>query len=377
MFSRPANIRMLALAALLASSVMAQDWAGRGRVQGRVTDENGKGIPNATITIRLADDPEAGPEPFSANKKGDYSYLGLVGANYIISAAAEGYITVERLAQVSEFGSGVRVDIELPANPYGAVNEGNELLDAGDFAGARAKYESVLEKLDAEPRLALQTRIGDTYFEEGNFAAAQSIYEEALPKLPADQQLHVLLRLGECYMQAGEFEAARAQFDGAIGQLPPVDQARVMMKVAQIHDLQGHRDKAIETLEEAQSLDPENVGVLQLLADLLMRVGREEEAQEYLAKLPEGVELPTDMLLNMGIREYNSGNLDGAFTYFEQAVAEHPELAAAYYYRGLVHLSRGANDLARDDLRRFLELDPTAPQAAEAKEFLKFLEEGS
>ena len=177
MFDRSIVVRLLLLGTLLASPSVAQDWAGRGRVQGRVTDENGKAIPHATITIHVADDPESGPEPFKANKKGEYSYLGLAGGTYIITAAAEGYIAIERLAQVSEFGAGKRVDLKLTANPFAAVGEGNALLDAGDYAGARAKYESVLDKLDPQQRAALESRIGDTHFEEGNVSAALPFYK--------------------------------------------------------------------------------------------------------------------------------------------------------------------------------------------------------
>ncbi len=49
-------------------------------------------------------------------------------------------------------------------------------------------------------------------------------------------------------------------------------------------------------------------------------------------------------------------------------------MATALYYRGLVYLGRGENDLAAVDLRKFLELEPDSPKAAEAKEFLSYLE---
>ena len=64
-------------------------------------------------------------------------------------------------------------------------------------------------------------------------------------------------------------------------------------------------------MKSALESSPGNVAVLQLIADLLGRAGRDEEAQAYLAQLPADAKLPPDMLLNVGIQKYNDGDLEG------------------------------------------------------------------
>lgn len=371
----PAVVSAFALL-LFAGSLAGQEWTGKGRISGVVKNQQDQPIQGATVTLHRAGQPGAGPEPLSTDKKGRWDYLGLAGGTWVVTVEAEGYQSTEQGARVSEFQRLASVTTVMPADPMAAVNEGNALLESGDFAAARAKYLSVLSTLDPGRQAALGSRIGDTYFEEGNLAAAQTQYEKVLPSLPADQQVHVLLRLGESHSRQGNAAAAREHYERAIPQLTPPEQSRILSIVAQLYDGEGDRRLAIETLQRADSISPQNPLVLQLIADLLTREGRDEEAQAYLSKLPEGVQLPADILLNLGIQEYNAGNLDEAFGYFDRAADENPDSAEVYYYRGLVYLSRAANSDAAADFSRFLELAPEAAEAEEARNFLEYLQDG-
>jgi regulator of sirC expression with transglutaminase-like and TPR domain len=55
-------------------------------------------------------------------------------------------------------------------------------------------------------------------------------------------------------------------------------------------------------------------------------------------------------------------------------VTQNPEYPDGYYYRGLVRLNNQDNAAAVADFKRFLELAPEHPKAAEAREFLSYLE---
>ena len=96
-----------------------------------------------------------------------------------------------------------------------------------------------------------------------------------------------------------------------------------------------------------------------------------------LAQLPEDATLPTDMVLNIGIRLYNEGNTAKALEYFDRAVAEAPDNPEGYYYRGLTSLGLGNNDQAKADFTKLLDMAPDNAHATEVKEYLKFLEGGS
>lgn len=364
----------LLVLALAVAPLAAQDWAGRGRALGVVQDEQGRPIEGAKIQLHLAGSPGSGPEPFYTDKKGRWSYLGLGQGVFQVLIDAEGFMPSEGTYQVDQFGTAKPAEITLARNPQASIGKGDQLLDGGDAAAARVEYMKALEGLDAVGQARLRTRIGDTYLKDGNLEAAQAEYQQALPQLSPEEQSHVRLQLGNAHQSRRDFAAARAEYEKAVALLPPESQASVLLAVAEGYDQEDNRAAAIETLERALALVPGNVQALQVLADLLTREGREEEAQNYLAQLPEDAEIPTDMVLNMGIKLYNDGKSAEALELFDRAVGEDPENPEVYYYRGLSHLSLAENDLATADFKKLLELDPGGPHEAEVREFLEFLE---
>ncbi len=369
----------IALAAtLLAIPLVAQDWAGKGRAQGLIKDEAGNPLAGATVTLLFPPDaPIGGPQPITTNKKGRWSYLGLRGGNWKVLIELEGYVVSEGLLYVNEFQPAKAVETIMIADPGASINKGEQLLEAGNYAEARLEYEKALKEMDDLGQARLRSRIGDTYLAEGNFAAARAEYEKALPYIAPEEQTHIRLQMANSFQQEGKYTEAREQYEALLPGLTPEGQAQVLRTIAQGYGLQGNNAKAIESLEKANELAPGDPDVLQLLADLMMREGRGAEAEAYLAQLPEDVDLPTDMVLNMGIRLYNEGDMPKALEFFNRSVEEHPEEASAYYYRGLTLLSQGEKDGAKADFHKLLEIAPDSPHRAEVEEFLKFLEQDS
>lgn len=366
------TVIMLA-AGLAVAPTQGQDWVGKGRVQGRVTDEQGDPVAGASVTLHLPDEPDAGPEPLTTDGKGKWSYLGLKGGLWEVEIDAEGYVVSTGVVDVNEFKRSPSVNVELRRNPYAFIQEGEALLDAGDAPGARALFEQGMAGLEPEAQAQLRALIGDSYYQEQDFERARDTYRQAIPALEPDEAVHVRIRLADACMQLGDFAAARGQYEQTLPHLGPDGSRQVRLAIAQSHDQEGERDRAVATLEQLLAEHPDDPQALQLIADLLSRAGREDEAQEYLARIPETAELPPDMLLNMGIRQYNDGEYEDALANFERVVQQRPDLADAYYYRGLLMLSQGDNDAARADLERLLELDPDSPYAAEARDFLEHL----
>jgi len=366
------------LLAITVSPLAAQDWAGKGRAQGLVKDEAGKPIEGATITLKFpANNPIGGPEPLLTNKKGRWSFLGMQGGNWKVLIDKEGFLPSEGALYVNEFQPGQAVVITLERDLASSIQKGEQLLEAGEFAAARVEYEKAMPAMDDVGKARLRSRIGDTYMSEGDFAAARAEYSASLPFIAPEEQTHIRLQMANSYQQEGDYAKARSEYEAIIPGLSPEGQAQVLRTVALGYGMQGNNAAAIETLERVVALAPPDPAVLQLLADLLMREGRAGEAEKYMDMLPEDVELPTDMVLNMGIRLYNEGDVAEALDYFERAVEEHPENPEGLYYRGLAYLSQGRNDDAKADFHKLLEIDPDSPHKAEVEEFLKFLEQGS
>jgi len=352
----------------------AQAWAGRGRLQGMVKGPDGNPIEGVKITLRHADDPDTGPKPVYTDAKGRWAQGGLAGGGWTVLLDMEGYQPSQGSVRVSEFAPNESLKLTLAPDPFASIGVGDALSESGRFADARVEYEKAMSNLDPVAAARLRSRIGDTYLAEGDYAAARREYEQALPHIEPGEQAHIRLQMANSYQFEGRHSEARQAYQEVLPLLAAEGQAEVLVAVARSWDQEDNRDQAIVTLERGLELNPGNVELLQVIADLLTRAGREMEAQEYLAQLPEDVELPADLLLNIGIHLYNEGDMEQAYDHFNRAVDQNPELAETYYYRGVVHLGRSENEQARADFHKLLELEPDTAHAEEVQEFLKYIE---
>lgn len=311
------HVAFLVLVALLlsaaASPLLAQAWAGRGRLQGSVKDEAGNPIEGAKVTLTRDG---AGPEPFLTNKKGKWSFLGLTNGMWTVTIEMDGHIPSEGTVAANEFGSSPTINVTLRPIPPEVLAE-----------AAAALSVELLEK-------------GNQLLQEGNTAEARAEYENALAELEVENHPPVLMGIARTYYQEENLEQAEA------------------------------------TLRRIVEIEPDNIDALKLLGSMLVAQGRPDEAKVFMDQLPEGELLDADAYLNVGIDLYNEGNLDEALVEFERVVGNFPELAAAYYYRGLVLLNKGENAAAAADFEKLIELAPDTPRAAEAKDFLEYLKQG-
>ncbi len=336
---------------IAASPLAAQEWAGRGRLQGEIKDEQGKPVVGAQLTFRLGDkgvDPKAsGPKPILTNDHGKWSIGALAGGNWGVLIEKEGYLQSEGTVKVDEFSPSKPVNLVLKVVPKavieaaqkasvgGIIDEGDKQFTAGKWPEARAEYEKALVEIDATNRAKLELRIAKTYLQEKNY-----------PKVEETLQ-------GVLTMESTNIEA-------------------ITILAATQYELK-QTDKAIDTLKAAIAVAPDNVALLQQLVNFLVDAGREEEAKTYMAKLPQGTKVDPASLLNIGIRQYNDGKIPEAFASFDRVVQENPAMAEAYYYRGLCSLGLSKIDAAKADFKKLLELEPDSSHAADAREFLKSL----
>lgn len=364
----------LALGLVVVAPLAAQDWLGRGRAHGEIVDEEGKPVENAKITLHLPGRPEAGPDPEMTGASGRWAFGGLSGGDWTVVIEKEGYITSEGTFRVNEFAAAKPLRIEIQEDVFSGIAAGQSLIDQGRHAEARAEFERVLPDMDPRQQAQIHALIGTTYYEEGDYESARASFERALPGLSDEEKVSIRLRLGDSYLQTGQHDKARQVYEQSLEGLDPAGQNQVYLAIARSYDVEGDRDQAIESVERILENDPQNAQALQLVADLLSRSGREEEAQAYLDRIPEDEEVPADMLLNQGIRFYNEQKLDEAKANFDRVLRQQPDSADAYYYRGLVQLAQGANDAALADFQKHLELAPDSEYATDVQEFVAYLE---
>lgn len=315
-------VLLTALLLVVSVPVWGQAWAGKGRLQGQVKDESGKPVQGAKVTLRAGSDrvdPAAdGPKQLTTDKNGKWQTLGLAGGAWGVLIEKEGFMPSEGQLRVNEFGPASPIIVTLKVVPKEVAQQVQQ-----QSAGGQAK--EALER-------------GNALLGQGKYAEARAAYEEGMSKLP-DTSLH----------------------------------ASILRAVADTYGKENNTDQAVATLKKSLEYAPDDPVTLQLLVNVLAAAGREEEAKTYMAKLPQGATVDPAILLNLGIKAFNSGKMDAAFAEFDRVVKENPQLPDAYYYRALVFLNQDKKAQAKADFQKLLELDPNHANAAEAREFLKDL----
>ena len=341
----PLAVALVALVCLAGSPAFGQSWAGRGRLQGTIKDEQGRPVEGAKITLRKGtervDPATDGPKQITTDKNGKWAILGLAQGTWGILIEKEGYLASEGQAPVNEFGAAQPINITLKVVPKEAIEAAQKQAEQSTATG---QAKALLTQGNDQLAAARASNPPD----KAKLAAARTAYEEGLAKLEGAQ------------LDKPEQQAAVAE-----------TKISVLQAIAGIDVELGDDEKAIARLKEVLAAKPDDVAVTQLLINVLTQAGKQEEAKTYMTKLPAGTKVDANVTLNMGIDAYNKGSMDKAFEYFDQVVKDYPDHADAYYYRGLVLVNKGKNAQAKADLQKFLELAPNSPNAEMAKEFLK------
>jgi Tfp pilus assembly protein PilF len=341
---------LLAVAAVLALLVvppaLAQDWAGRARIHGTVTDDENKPLEGATIHLYFKGDEKLGPKPLTSDKKGNWSILGLADGTWTVSIEKQGYVPSQGTVNVSEYQIVPPIMVSLRNLEHteaaqksrelrGDVDTANAAFTAGDYTKARELYLKILPSTADATKPRVKMAIAQTYVQEKQYDQALPYLEEVLAAEPAN-------------LDAKKLEAS-------------------------IYGEQGKTDKALAMLDQIIQQTPGDTQAIQLASNILISQGKQEEAKKYLAMMPAGTKIDPDALLNLGITKYNSNDYKEALTYFDQVVAQDATLPEGYYYRGLAYLATGNGKAAKADFQKFLQIAPNHAKAAEVKDFLKGL----
>ena len=312
------NVRSRTVAAILAFSLLyaidlrAQDWKGKARVEGRVSNEKGEPIAGATVQLRRYG---AGPD-VKTDKKGRWAYLGLAGGPWDVDVVATGYQPRKVSVRLSEIDRLPPMQMSLEAIPQAA-----------------AAPAPVPKDTSADILAAIQR--GNDLLAQKDYAGARAEYEKALAALP--------------------------------------DNAVILRGIAQTWYGEKKIDEAIATLKRVVELDPTDAAAPLLLANLLLEKGSVDEAKALLAKLPPDSIKDPGVYVNFGVLLLNQKKPADAWSYFDQAVRVAPADAESYFYRGPDGRSAEEEGGGESGPREVPRARAGGGQAADAKELLKSL----
>ncbi len=307
-----ANLGLLSVCLLLSSPAQAQQWTGKARIEGKVTNEKGEPIANAVVRLRYKNE---GPE-IKTGKNGRWAYLGLTGGGWDLDISAPGYETFKTTIQLSEINRIPSMDIKLKA---------------------------------ATPQPA----------------AAPEIPKSAAPDVIP------ILEKGNELLQAKDYAGAREQYEKALAIVP--DNPAILRGIARAQYGEKKSGDAINTLKRVLEKEPNDTDTVLLLANLQLEQGQLEEGKATLAKVPPEALKDPGVYINVGVLLLNKKRPQDAWEQFDKAVALKPDDADAYFYRGLSAYQLKKNAQAKADFQKYLELAPSGDQANDAKELLKTL----
>jgi len=160
-------------------------WRGDAEVSGRITDEAGKGIPDAKVTFIFT---KSNDGFFATTKKnGEFSAKDIKAGEWRVQVDVPNFITVRQTLTVADRKNPPMTVALKRDNSPELLTKAEALFKAGQNAEARAEDMKVLE---AHPDLTgINRAIAFTYGREGHHPEALKYLDLALASNPDDRML--------------------------------------------------------------------------------------------------------------------------------------------------------------------------------------------
>ena len=305
----------------LALTLPAQDDLGRGRISGDVVDESGAKVPGVLV---LVENPHGGTrQQAMTDKKGHFAVGSLGSGVWRVTVSKEGYLSASTEVQVSQLKANSPVSLTIKRASAG---------------GAAPSAEAGGGLLDS----------GNALFQAGRYDEALAAFEEFAAKFP--EIYAVRLNIGSVYKEKGDLDRAEAEFKAVLDKNGPAPE-----------DLRKQKDTSLKALSG--------------LGEVALKRGDLETAQGFFRRALEVSPEDPAAAYNVGEIFFSNQKIDDAIAYFELAVKIKSDWPKAYHRLGLVYLNKGDLPKALENLKKFLELDPRNPEAANVKAMIATIEQ--
>jgi len=223
-------------------------------VEGVVTDEGGKPVKDARLTLV---DPERGLKfVLKTDKNGKFIKVGIPPTTYKVSVESEGFLTLESEARIR---FGMRETLEIKLKKLTSVPDkdedmtaGSELFKAGKYDEAGEHFRKVIERYPSQYEGYFN--LGLSLLKRGEVDAAITALEKAAETNP--QSVESFFALGEAYFAKGESEKALASFSRAIALNPESPLAHYNLGL--VFYRLGKNEEALAAFEKAVALKLDN-----------------------------------------------------------------------------------------------------------------------
>jgi tetratricopeptide (TPR) repeat protein len=308
------------MAAALLCAVSAAPALAQSVVRGKVTDAQGKPVPDAAIVFEATDANRK--TQTKTDKNGDFLQVGLASGGYQVTASKDKVGTATSKIQVRQG----------PNNPLNLT-----LTTGGAAAGGSAADKEAAAALQASAGAAIEA------MRAGRHDEAIAKFNEVIAKVPTCSDCYY--NLGVSYAAKQQYAEAETAFKKVI-ELKP-DSADAWTGLTNIYNAQKKFDLASESSAKAAQLANAGGG---------------------------GGAAGAEASYNQGVILFNAGKFEEARVQFEAATKADPTMGMAQYQLGMTSLNLGKIPEAVAALEAYLKVDPNGPKAAEVKAALPALQ---
>lgn len=267
-----------------------------------------------------------------------------------------------------------------------------DLLEAYEAMSKRDGIISVLRRLiEADPEdLDLRLRLASSLEKDGKIKEAIKEYEDLLKRMPKEDRLSVYKALGYLYTEIGRNKRAISSYRSAV-ELDKKD-ANLYYNLFFLYQKIGQNEKADYYLRKAVSLRPADIEGQLRLSKRLIKKGKLKEAEGHLdailKKRPRSAEallLKADIMerrkdkeglkkvyrtmlsiqpknetiiYNLGVLEYETGNLKKALSYFNTFLTFRPKDPEVHDFLFDIYRREKKDQLAYKEAQTLIKLRP-------------------
>lgn len=335
---------------VMAAMIMAMAtaaWSQTATVNGKIKSGD-KPVPEAQITFTAVTNGKI--YKVKADKSGNFTLLGIVRGDYDMTVSdASGKTIFQQKRTVGAGGDTDTIEIDVSTV---VSKEEREKVEASN-----TKIKNVNALIEQYQKAVA----------EKNWAAAEPIIKQMIEADPNRWEFYQAL--GNAQISQQEYADAAASFQKAI------DMAQGVVSGSIPKD---PKNPSTDPVKAKSALGP----MLTSQGNALLKMGKPAEGIAAFTKAAELDPNPGTAYFNLCATQYNTGNIDGALAACDKAIAADPQKADAYFIKGSLLFGTSVADKdgkvkapagTDETLKKYLELAPEGPHAADVKQMLEFI----
>ncbi|MBN1938799.1 MAG: tetratricopeptide repeat protein [Candidatus Aminicenantes bacterium] len=263
---------------LVAGTLSAQGWKGKGRFNGVVKDE--AGVPIEGVSVKLFHVGEKGGFEVKTDKDGKYTAAWLRFGAWNVDFYKVGYELKQIQVQIQELGKNPDIEMVLKKAEGLMLTDdlkkdleaANALFEKEDYTGAIAAFEAMLVK---NPDVyILYKNIGNCYFSMEQYDKAEEAYLKILEKESGN--IDAIMGVANSYANRNENEKAMEWYNKI--DMAKITDSTVLVNIGINYMKAGQTEMALKFFQQAVAVNPKDLDALYRLGVQYIATNNKAEA---------------------------------------------------------------------------------------------------